>query len=546
MIFEDGKEVVTVSTFSNTDFSHGWSSRTTHRMYRVEVNLNVTGELVFVFSVDGVPYIDFPQKSMIKSSAAAKVSGGGRYGDEVVETGHVRRASTGAIMTANTSNATANRNGQGRSSATATSKTSENSFDPFAANGSDASFDPFAGDFASSSATTTKTTPKPPATKTTPNTQTSKANAAEKKSVGEKKSSAASLFDEIPDSPNDFDTFSASNDPFASSASTTSATQKPAASASASLFDPFESSEPVHKPASSSAAFDPFATPSTHNGFDSIGFTSTPAAPARRSSAAEISQDLAGLSFTAPAPAPVVAVKPSPEPVKVAPAEPVKPVEEIPKDPWNTNLVDLDLTGKSTAVRRTSQVQAGPSLDNLMGNTSNGPRKSIGGNGLQSSMNDPFGAPPLLQTSNNNGFNNGSSMGFAASSVPMMPRPMSSADAISSLGARPTMPPMAPAGFGNAGGAYGGPGMNNTRASFNAGPGSMGMGMGAPMGAPSMGMGMGAPRPMGAGMGAAPNPMMGGNIGRSSFIMQPQSGIGSSNNSNNQPKNSLDSLDWRA
>jgi hypothetical protein len=544
VIFEDGKEIVNTTSMLNTDFGHGWSSLATRRLYRVEANLTMNGELAFIFSVDGVPYIDFPQKHQLKRTGSSHLATG-RYGDEATETSASapRRPSTGSVPTTQAasrpvSSATSSAFKGAHSS---TSKPNEATFDPFSANNS-ASFDPFADDFGSTPAAPAAPAPstahshqkqspvaavtvakKPPvATKTTPTA------AAHRASLTPKPSANALLFDEIPaDSSNSnsggFDAFD-SSDPFTASA-------PPAGNSNNSAFDPFAPSAPApvvaHKLAinpptkqtgSSSAAFDPFGSST-----DSFAASHGSAAPYERGSALD---DFAGLSFSV-APAPVtlpVSKGAIAGPVPAVEKAPVAVKNDAPKDPWQTNLVDLDLSGRTKEqVRRTSVV--GPSLKDLMqqaGTGNNSSNNNIGGSfnaGFPTTnSNDPFGAPAILQATSSTGFpvasHDASNNGF---------RPTSTADTFSSLGLAPPVshPPA---------------NMRDT------------MGMGIPPTAPSMSMGgnsMGGGRPM-SGAPAAGN-VMGGGMGRSSFIMPPNGSYsGPAGINSNQPKSSLDSLDWRA
>lgn len=570
MIFEDGKEVVNTTSMLNTDFGHGWSSLATRRLYRVEANLTMNGELAFIFSVDGVPYIEFPQKHQLKRTPSSHLSGG-RYGDDTLDSHQStssastqRRASTGSVSStpatsrpaSTASSATVSKSSTAHNSV---SKAGESSFDPFAAGpSSSAAFDPFADDFGSSSSAThtqTKTSPKvaagastavskPPAgtTKTTPTA------AAHHHSITPKTSSAALLFDEAPATHGadngGFDAFADSADPFTAS--------KPAAPVTSAAFDPFATSAPAKAPVQPApqpvAAFDPF---DDHHAQPAK--TTTSSAPARRGSALD---DLAGLSY-GPTPAQQLAASrasqqtpPPPAAAAAAAAEPVAVKEEAtaPKDPWQTNLVDLDLSGRAKdTTRRASINQGGPSLKELMQTNGGVASSSSSGAGFPAGVtgrgsfttgpsssapfpsNDPFGAPPLLQASSApvNPFASSSSNDLFTASTNSF-RPMSTSDAISSLGGgAPAAPMMAP---------------GNVR-------GSMIMSMPPPM-PPTMGGGL----PNGARPLSGPPAMggggstMGGNTGRGSFIMAPGSGLMGSGpgNNNNQPKSSLDSLDWRA
>jgi hypothetical protein len=536
-VYEDGKEIVTVSNMLNTDFTHGWSSHATQRMYRIEVNLNFSSDAVFIFSIDGVAFMDLPQKPS-RSSAARKSStnNNSRYGDEVYETSATRRISASSTSTAPNSRV---------QSSNINHSTSQQDFDPFAAKGGQA-FDPFADDFGSSVPVPSQQQQKK-ATATNHGRASITAPSAQTRSVEKKPSAAVLLFDEVPTSAppsaNSFEFFDSDpSDPFAAPAPKKSAAPQPSSTSgfdmfapapaqvtAASAFDPFGDNDPPVAPASKKPSavdvFDPFGSSASNNN-------------GHHASAQEISQDFSGLSFIAAPPSvdttkslngnALKAVPPA------APAPEPKPVEV--KDPWQTNLVDLDLTGKTTPMRRSSTaINQGPSLDNLMGHHP-APRSSFVGNtGLSSAASDPFAGPPLQA-------HHGPPMG----GYPQMPRPLSSADAISTLGAVPA--PINTTGMHYGMGMGSGSGSNfaspaNVRGSMSQQPPVMGMGMSmtpSPVAGGSMmmgqGMGMGAARPGGA-MGAG---MSGGygvpqsNVRGSMNIPQPQ-----------QPKSSLDSLDWR-
>jgi hypothetical protein len=356
------------------------------------------------------------------------------------------------------------------------------------------------------------------------------------------------LFDEAPPTAHGaadnggFDAFADSADPFTAS--------KPAAPVASAAFDPFATAAPAKAAAQPTpppaAAFDPF---DDHHHHQAQPAKTATAAPARRGSALD---DLAGLSY-GPTPAQQMAAsrasQQTPPPAAVAAAEPVAVNEEAaaPKDPWQTNLVDLDLSGRAKdTTRRASINQGGPSLKELMqtnggvSSSSSSSTTNVGfpagvtgrgsftaGSSAPFPSNDPFGAPPLLQASAPvNPFSSSTNDLFTASTNAY--RPMSTSDAISSLGGgAPAAPMMAP---------------GNVR-------GSMIMSMPPPM-PPTMGAGpANGARPLSGPPAMGGGSAMGGNTGRGSFIMAPGSGglMGSGPGGNhNQPKSSLDALDWRA
>jgi hypothetical protein len=550
VIYEEGKEIVNTTSMMNTDFGHGWSSMATRRLYRVEANLTMNGELAFIFSVDGVPYIDFPQKHQLKRTGSSHLTTG-RYGDEVTETSAsstiaTRRASTGSVsatpaVSRPVSNVTA-----AKSTHSSISKPSGPSLDPFGGNSS-SSFDPFTDDFGSTPAPASSTahshqkqSPAAAATVAKPPLvapKTTLTAAAHRSSLTTKPSAAGLLFDDIPaESSNNnsggFDAFD-SNDPFVSS-------DPHAENSKQSAFDPFAASVPapaaphkpsapsVHRANSSNDAFDPFG-----GSTDSFATSHGTAPPSHRGSTLD---DFAGLSFVvAPSPVTLPASNRVVTPVPAVEEAPVTAKDDTPKDPWQTNLVDLDLSGKTKEQVRRSSI-AGPPLKDLLqqssyatninNNSNNNIRGSLNAGFPAANSNDPFGAPPILQATSSNGFpvgsHNASYNSFNSSSNGF--RPMSTADSISSMG-------MAPLG---------------SHPSANMRGGMM---MGMPPAAPSVpmnpfsGNSMGGNRPMN-GVPPAGN-IMGGGMGRSSFIIPP-TGSGPGGLNNNQPKSSLDALDWRA
>lgn len=328
--------------------------------------------------------------------------------------------------------------------------TNNNTFDPFANNGSSgAAFDPF-GDNADPF--------QPGPTTTTPT----------KAPVDIFASSSS-------------DPFGANNDPFSGSstqtkkpvvAATPSATQSLFGTVESatpqSSFDPFSSSpapshshdpfapspnpaqrDPFAVSAPPSRAADPFAAPpaaapshTTHNAqarhqqqqntqdiFNFDAPTASATKPNRRASAIEIAQDFADLSFGNPVPPPAPTPVVMPQPAPLAP-EPVK--EAAPLDPWQTGLVDLDLSSKSASNRRQSTIaNSGPTLDSLMGSNPVPQRRSSMTVGsmppTQPSMmpvvpptqNNAFSDPFAATASQQRPMSTGYMSGYSASTTPM-------------------------------------------------------------------------------------------------------------------------------
>lgn len=461
-----------------SDFSHGWTSVETHRFFRIEANMGLTQDS-YTFSIDGIRFIDMQKKPV---GGFKRGENNSRYGAgeaAASSSSTTRRASTGAIS--NTAPATKSP----PETKQVKSVPSGNNFDPFSDNHApSSSFDPFV-----ESPSSANNNPKSTA--------------------------AANLFDttQPANSNSNFDPFSSSHDPFAQPAAAT----KPKAGN-----DGFGSVDPFSSPSSnqSSTGFSNFpapaaqptksqtTSPANNNdlfGFDNQPSTTTTSKPQRRASAQEISMDFAGLSFAEPAkahqPAPVIAL---PQPVV---EQPVETKVAAPVDPWATNLVDLDLSGRTAANQRRQSTSAstGPTLDNLMGGSIGGPQRrtsmmganNLSNNDILSSFqgnnnNDPFGAP--------NGV--------------MRPAPTP----ISAMGGM--QPQVGPNGYAT----VPMPPQQNIRGSINMGQPMM---MQPPAQGPMMGGGM----PMNTRASFTSNVPLTNSMG---YAAQPQ-----------PPKSSLDSLDWR-
>lgn len=570
----------------STDFSHGWSSPRTNRFYRVEISLNIGSEYVYVFSIDGLPFSQMPDKSMVRARSLAKADNNSRYGSSDFQTSSTtpapstnaatRRASLGAAS--GTSNNTSNNRlsaPRGTFQSPAGGKTigGDGTFDPFESTNEPAAFDPFASEPASKpsraqpsrqSAAAVDLFDSSPGPTNTREAVTTASTAA---TISH--SHAAITFDAFSDAPGQ------SSDPFSSPAPAASA--KPAASAVD--FDPFGSTpSPPNKPVA--AAFPPPKAPATSAatalfqsfdeplpGQDLFGGSSvqtgTIKPPARRSSAQEISMDFAGLAF-GPAPSmPPMQVQQPPvststsmatsAPTVASPEAFAREADKPSNDPWaHGSLVDLDLTGKSQAVKRNPSTSAGPSLNTMLGVTTSQPasrRSSVQGGAqltpadLLNSMNDPFGAPALLSATQPGPAPIGMNVG-GGGMVPANRPVMSPALAISSLGNPMSgAPPMMASGYGA---PPRGPALAPSTLGGPMPMGGMGGGIGGGMAAAPGGM-MGGPRPQHrASIGG---PMGGGAMGGGMSAMGNRSGYTSGismPSSTQAPKSSLDSLDWKA
>eukprot|EP01031_Cornospumella_fuschlensis_P033288 gene33288-40271_t len=147
-LFEDGKEITSSTSVMSTDFSHGWSSLRTRRMYRVEIQLQLTQEHTYIFSVDGVPYTQMPDKAVMrgrKKGATAMVGDGGRYSGELsagtAAAAPTRRASVGPGGAGSSGNSSNNAPRPSFQSPPSKTTSAAGEFDPFAAPSEP--FDPF-------------------------------------------------------------------------------------------------------------------------------------------------------------------------------------------------------------------------------------------------------------------------------------------------------------------------------------------------------------------------------------------------------------------
>lgn len=517
-IKENGREIVSSTNMTATDFSYGWDSQFSHRLFRIEAQSNVTVENDYIFTIDGIRFQDLPPKPVggaLKRSSETN----SRYGSEL---NHVERSSSMAKRNSDTSSAhqrgSVSNQSRPQFQSPANKSRSSDDFDPFADNHNNRSepFDPFG-----SSSTTKSNSGFDPFSNTPPDNRNKSATAA---SHVPQKSAAKSVFDTVEDDSrhtktSSFDAFGDSNDPFSSHPSTTSA-----ATTHHGDFDAFgdsttKKSTPVKGVAPPPVTAAQHRKPHTNNTStpDFFGESTAPVSnsnqPARRASAVEISMDFAGLSFDSKPMAPEPPkMSEQPRDVPKVEEQQVTKAEEV-VDPWASNLVDLDLTGRAAPQRRTSQANAGPSLNQMMGAPPQ--RRSSLNN------NDPFGAPDILPLSN------------PVPPAPVAPlKPLNPSQAISSLG-----PPGAPYGaVPPMGMGYNAPPpMGGGYPAPNAMTGRGSMTMGGPMAGAPMGSG-----PMGGGMSAP----MAQNT-RGSFIGN-VSGVTAQGYGTQPPKNSLDSLDWRA
>ena len=387
-----------------------------------------------------------------------------------------------------------------------------------------------------------------------------------------KSSAAASLFDAFDESPQpaktatkkasgtNFDAFGsdpfgASSDPFASPAPAAAPAQRTPASQPAKAAAPApKAAAPAPAPAASKAVpnffdddFAPAAPPAAPAANDFGNFGAAPAAPQRRSSAVEISNDFAGLTFAAaPAPAPVMAAAPAPV---MAPA-PVAEAAPASNDPWSqSNLVNLDLSGRDAAPKRPSATTQGPSLASMMHVPTNSRASFTAGSPSATMpmaaaaplapMGAPMGGLPQGQNTRASFTGGPNAGGMGGPGGP---------GGLGGLGSVPHQQGGSMA-FGNQQPFGAGlPNNNNTRGSFTAPGANPGMGgfvgMGAPVGGAMGGNTMGNNSMGMGGMGGMNN----NTNTRGSFIAaNPTPGMGTYGTAQQSqpPKSSLDTLEWK-
>jgi hypothetical protein len=536
------------------DFSHGWNSSFSNHFYRVEATTNISEESEYVFTIDGIRFDSLPDKHAVakRNSDTSKVSpSNANYNQGRRESNNEGTSARPSVNTNrssltsgnnNSSSSAGNRNNfqsPANRNSSSNQNRSEDSFDPFASNSKSEPFDPFANNNSSSSAgfdpfasnnndnNNNNSNSNTKATRATPESRSKPLPSASNSHSKSTPTAAKSLFDNMEDE----------NPPPTKKTNTT-----PAAPA----FDAFGDNDTHTNTASnnSNSNFDPFGTAPAGGASNSRGGGSG-AQPGRRASAVEISMDFAGLSFEAQPDLQQQKQQQLQQQPRDSPKEEEQPQAQVPKeetavDPWASNLVDLDLSGRTQATRRASlAATSGPSLNSMLGVN---PARRL------SKEKDPFGAGVDVVPLNNN-------------PVPMMPmRPVNPSQAISGLGGGPVPPPM---GMGGMGMGMGGPGPMMGGGMGGMPGGGMqggGMGYGAPMppqqpvypnnGVMVMGggrssMNAGQPQHRGSMMGGQP---MGGGMPMPPVQNTRGSFIGSSGygGPQQQPKSSLDNLEiWK-
>eukprot|EP00595_Chromulina_sp_UTEXLB2642_P003756 CAMPEP_0196765638 /NCGR_PEP_ID=MMETSP1095-20130614/10245_1 /TAXON_ID=96789 ORGANISM="Chromulina nebulosa, Strain UTEXLB2642" /NCGR_SAMPLE_ID=MMETSP1095 /ASSEMBLY_ACC=CAM_ASM_000446 /LENGTH=573 /DNA_ID=CAMNT_0042124015 /DNA_START=152 /DNA_END=1873 /DNA_ORIENTATION=+ len=376
-ILENGKEIFSSSNILATEFSHAWNSEGCNHMFRIDANLGLTSEHTYMFSIDGVNFLDMPRKPLTGTRKSLTNS---RYSD-ISDDFATRRPSAGSVDHKSNleSKSTIKQSNHAESS---------NTFDPFSSNNSGV-IDPFN--------TPVTTSPAPQKTinffddfDDEPTPTTNKAavdfNAFDSNAFNNTSTNntaiAFNLFD---------DNFSTTSSTAATRGTVASSTTDDFYSATSTTRDSF-TSLPSNK--STSTAFGIRSQPTTGSsvassdvfsasnataalGFDAFAPTTVKTVP-KRTSAQDIIMDFEGLTVTP------IAVTTNQTPIEsskdniqhddtikgefkqveseieLKSDEPAKP-----KDPWSTGLVNLDLSkhGAKTATSASKpSIQSSPPL----------------------------------------------------------------------------------------------------------------------------------------------------------------------------------------
>jgi hypothetical protein len=364
-IFEDGKEIISSTSLLATEFGHSWNSENSLHIFRIEANLSMTSEHTYMFLIDGQRFIDMPRKPIAgrRSSTLEQSSYESKSPSSAAT--HNRRASTNSVP------------GPDRSHFQSPKQQDSKTFDPFASTSSEDLFQSNSPTVsqntrksASSAASKSKPiaaapvgnllddfdTPAPVATKPATASSSNFFDDFDAKPSPAAKPAPSNGFADFPTNFNSSFASTTSNPPAASGtsnqgfamfagdafattpvsvngshASLTASVSPSAASNSNNAFDAFPSN-----------SFDPFSSQPTS------AATNMNSKPGRRTSAQEIVQDFAGLTIAPTAAAPVV--DHAPEPVAQAVSSPDdsrKSAEPVNPRIWDSNLVNLDLTGLS-------------------------------------------------------------------------------------------------------------------------------------------------------------------------------------------------------
>jgi hypothetical protein len=450
-IFENGLEIVSSKgQLGQLEYAHSWNANAGPHVYRIESSLSFTSDHIYNFYIDGILFVNMQRG---KSSGGSRNSYSdnqqrnsysdsqvtGRYSDQEYNSSSSSGFNNNNIKRASVTQSTGGF-GKERNSSIAPSRGSFQSpeqlaakslastsdgFDPFSSSPDQNNFDPFKN--ASKSTTSTNAGNRS-------RTSSSTSSAEKKPSAGFGKPIQQKV-----------DT---SFDPFGENAASPS-------SSSSNQVDFFNSSP---SPSGNNAGFDPFGN-------------------APQAKAADILSTFAGMTVTAE---PAYENKPT-ESITDSITTTEK-VEEVNKDPWAGNLVDLNL-GKPIAKTSVKAVGAGQSLSSLMGSTNTSSSQPIMLSSQPVMLNPPpapiqpmMNAPPPQP------------MGMAAFSNPyesmqFPPRPMMNNAPQQPMGMAAFSNPVMGGGFGGLGHHYGGLSVHNEMGGFppmnNApqqmmGPGMMG------------------------------------------------------------------------
>jgi len=501
-IYEDGNEVHSVTSVTSMTFNHAWHSHGLY-VYRIEMIASMLEEPVYIFSIDGVRFVDWKRKGATRRLEEKRNAG--RYNDDDAENNDDYSArGSGQGAAARRPGGPAQRQPQqqqqqqlqrqqrqppqqqwrnesfdndgygsqppaGRSAPPAQD---DGTFDPFSpSSASTRSFDPFASAGGSGSAAA----PVPRGRASSSGTDSPRGSTG--------RSASFVNFDE-PVAPA---SASAAFDAFAPSVAAA---------------DPFAPSAPAAASRPASNSFSDFAP-------------APPVPKARTASADLLSTDFAGLSFAQQPSAAPQSFPAPPLPPTPAPAAPQINGGGSPVDAFGlpSNLVNLDLAPRGTAP---SSSLGGPSLNSMLGAGAGGnsqPRFQPMQGGAFASAPAPVSVPLSLASKTADPF--GAPAVMAPSALPP-PVPAGAATYGAGLAPGGRAPPV------------------NPFAGLRPAASASGTGLGAG--------GLSSPpvpsflRPGAMGAGAAPAPTRG--------IVPPAFNNGGAGAGG--PKSSLDSIDWRA
>ena len=355
-IFENGLEIVSSKgQLGQLEYAHSWNANAGPHVYRIESSLSFTSDHIYNFYIDGILFVNMPR---------GKSSGGSRnsYSDNQQKNSYSDSQVTGRYSDQEYNNSSSSGfNSSNNSSGFNSSNTSSG--------------------FNSSNTSSGFNTKRASVTQASTGGFGKERNSSIAQSRGSFQSpeqlaakSSSDGFDPFSNSPdqNNFDPFknapkstaSAAGNRSRTSSSTSSAEKKPSAAFGKPIqqkvdtsFDPF--GENAASPSSSSNQVDFFnSSPSPSGNANNASFD--PFGNAPQAKAADILSTFAGMTVSAE---PAYENKPT-ESINESITTTEK-VEEVNKDPWAGNLVDLNL-GKPIA-KTSIKATAGQSLSSLMG-----------------------------------------------------------------------------------------------------------------------------------------------------------------------------------